>query len=167
MIDIINVEIESKKAKRRYVLNILLVVLFLLVYISGSIALLISSGLKYKPQMIIDILISMVCIPLLIFYFINLFPIVRHYYKFYRSLTLGTLERRRYVRFEEEVESKTKDGVIYRQLMFSFEEQQKKFYERLYVLDNPSITFERGQLIKVVVFQNVMLKYEAIEDAKN
>lgn len=166
MIEVVNTKEQIAKAKRRYVLNILLIVLFVLAYSTGSIVLLVTSSLKYTLPMVIDIVISVICVSFLIFYFLNIFPIVRHYFKFYRALERGTLERRRYVTFEKEVETKTKDGVVYRQFMFSFEEQQKKFYERIYVLDNPGLNFKEGQLIKAVTFQNVLLKYEEVENAK-
>ena len=165
MIKVIDSNVEIKKAKNRYAMHIVLIVLLLIAYTTGSLLLLLTSNLKYTLPMVADIVISAVVVSFLIFYFINVFPIVRHYYKFYTSLKNNTFLKKKIMIFEKEDEPKTRDGVVYRRLVFSTKEQQQVFYNHIYVLDNEKLKFEAGQMVRLGTFQNVLLEYEVLENA--
>ena len=165
MINLIDINKEKKKSKTRYILNVVFISLLLLMTIAGAILLILLSPLDYFPNLIIDIVLTCVVIVFTIFYFLNIFPIVRHYYMFYKNMNEISLERRRRVIFNNKEEVTTKENVKYQSLKFFYQEQQKNYTEYLYLLDS-DCPFVSGQAYKVVTYQNVIIRYEVIEDAK-
>ena len=165
MVNLIDINKEKKKSKTRYILNVVFISLLLLMTIAGAILLILLSPLDYLPNLIIDIVLTCVVIVFTIFYFLNIFPIVRHYYMFYRNMNEISLERRRRVIFNNKEEITTKENVKYQSLKFFYQEQQKTYTEYLYLLDS-DCPFVSGQAYKVVTYQNVIIRYEVIDDAK-
>lgn len=165
MIKVIDSFVEIKKAKRRYALGIVFISLFIAAIIATMVLLLVLSPKNYVPMMIIDIVVSAIGLSIVIFFFINLFPILRHYYKFYKALESGTMKRKKIVVFDHEDERKEKEGVFYRQLIFSYQEAGETYYDRIFVLDNDALSFEKGKRVRIATFQNVLCEYEEVEDA--
>ena len=75
------------------------------------------------------------------------------------------LERRRRVVFNTKDEIVTKENVKYQSLKFFYQEQQKNYTDYLYLLDS-DCPFISEQAYKVVTYQNVIIRYEVIDDAK-
>lgn len=165
MVNLIDINKEKKKSKTRYILNVVFISLLLLMTIAGAILLILLSPLDYLLNLIIDIVLTCVVIVFTIFYFLNIFPIVRHYYMFYKNMNEISLERRRRVIFNNKEEITTKENVKYQSLKFFYQEQQKNYTEYLYLLDS-DCPFVSGQAYKVVTYQNVIIRYEVIDDAK-
>ena len=165
MVNLIDINKEKKKSKTRYILNVVFISLLLLMTIAGAILLILLSPLDYLPNLIIDIVLTCVVIVFTIYYFLNIFPIVRHYYMFYKNMNEISLERRRRVTFNNKEEITTKENVKYQSLKFFYQEQQKNYTEYLYLLDS-DCPFVSGQAYKVVTYQNVIIRYEVIDDAK-
>ena len=65
----------------------------------------------------------------------------------------------------EEKDNKIIDKVRYRNLSFSYKERQTIYYQNLYVLDN-NIVFTPGDILKVLTYKNVIVKYEVIHHAE-
>ena len=156
---------EIKKAKRRYTFGIIFITLLITILVAGAVLLLILSPKNYVPMMIIDIIATAIGLSVIIFFFVNVFPVLRHYYKFYKAMENGTMKKKKIVVFDHEDEQKERDGVIYRQLIFSYVESGETYYDRIFVLDNDSLSFEKGQRVKISTFQNVLCEYEDIKDA--
>ena len=119
--ELIDIKSFKKKAKIRYILNLVLVLLFLALVAAGLVLSLLLSKLDYTLNLIINISVSVVVVILAIFYFANIFPIITHYYKFYKNMHDVNLEHRRSRTFVEELESKNINYVNYRVLLFSVE----------------------------------------------
>lgn len=165
MVKVIDTPVEIEKAKKRYAFGIVFISLFIAFTIAGAVLLLILSPKHYTLMMILDIVFTTICLSVILFFFINLFPVLRHYYKFYVAMERCTMKRRKVVSFEREDERKVKDGVIYRQLIFSFKEAGETYHDRVMVLDNDSLSFTEGQVVKIATFQNVLLEYEEMKNA--
>lgn len=165
MIKVINSFEESKKAKTRYILGLVFISLFIALLVAGAVLLLILSPKNYTLMMIIDIVVTAIGLSVVIFFFINVFPVLRHYFKFYSALENGTMKKKKTVVFDHEDERKEKEGVIYRQLIFSYVEAGETYFDRVFVLDNDSLNFEKGKRIKIATFQNVLCEYEVLDDA--
>ena len=165
MIKVIDSLKEIKKAKKRYTFGIIFIALFITLLIAGAVLLLVLSPRNYIPMMIIDIVVTAIGLSVIIFFFINIFPVLRHYYKFYKALEDGTMKKKKIVVFDHEEQQKEKEGVMYRQLIFSYDEAGETYYDRVFVLDNDSLNFEKGQRIKIATFQNVLCEYEDMNDA--
>lgn len=164
--ELININEFKKKAKIRYVLNLVLVLLLLAGVATGLILSLLLSTLEYTLNLVINISVSVVVTLFVIFYFANIFPIVSHYYRFFRKMNEVNLEHRRRRVFVEELPNKNINYVRYRVLLFSYLEGEKEYKENLYVLDN-DVSFIEGHPYKLSSYHNVIVKCEDLKDAKN
>ena len=163
---VIDVNKENKKAKNRFIVNLVLIIALIVGYIAASILIFILSNNDYLVPLVIDIILSALALSFIVFYFLNIFPIVKHYYRFYHSLSNSTNTKKRILTYEKEDENKYRDGVKYRQFVFSYEESGKKFFDRIQVLDADDLVLEAGQAYKIYTFQNVLLAYEVYQYAK-
>ena len=159
MTELIEISVFKKKAKTRYVLNIVIYALIMALALTGAILLLLLSNLDYYVNMIIDIVLCSVMAIGSIFYFSNIFPIVRHYYAYYRDMNEVALEDRQNMVFIEEQGTKTINNVKYRNLLFSYHEKQETYLENVYVLDNDT-TFRSEHRYKLKTYHNVIIKFE-------
>ena len=162
--NLININEFKKKAKIRYILHLVLVSLLLVGIIAGLVLSLLLSSLDYTVNLIINISVSIVVVILAIFYFANIFPLISHYYKFYKNMNEVGLEHRRNRTFVEEKNSKNIGGVKYRVLLFSYLEGENEYKEDLFVLDN-DIAFIKGASYKIATYQNVIIRKEDLANA--
>ena len=163
--ELIDIKSFKKKAKIRYILNLVLVLLFLALVAAGLVLSLLLSKLDYTLNLVLNIVVSVVVVILAIFYFANIFPIITHYYKFYKNMHDVNLEHRRSRTFVEELENKNINYVNYRVLLFSYMEGEKEYRENLYVLDN-DVSFVKEHNYKLATYHNVIIKCEDLENAK-
>ena len=161
---LININEFKKKNKARFIINLVLISLLLIATIAITIVLLLTSTLNYNLPMIINIVLTVVVALFTIFYFLNIFPLVKHYYFYYRGLNDISLEKRRYMVYFKEVESKEIDKVTYRVLQFIYKEGESEYNENLYVLDN-DVSLKEGQAYRLSTYHNVIIKYEEINNA--
>ncbi len=164
--ELININEFKKRAKIRYILNLILVLLLLAGAVTGLVLSLLLSTLDYQVNMIINIVASILVTLMAIFYFTNVFPIISHYYKFYKHMSEIGLDHRRNRTFVEELESKNIQHVNYRVLLFSYKEGEKEYKENLYVLDN-DIKYQVGNNYKIATYQNVIVKSEDLGHAND
>lgn len=162
--NLININEFKKKAKIRYFIHLILVLLLLAGAATGLVLSLVLSTLDYQLNMIINIAISIVVALLAIFYFANIFPLISHYYKFYKGMNEVGLDHRRSRTFVGELKSKEIQYVKYRVLLFSYMEGEKEYKENLYVLDN-DIEFKEGNNYKIATYRNVIVKSEDLGNA--
>lgn len=151
----------KKQSKRRFFLHIASLVLLIASVITGSIFLLIYSPLDYTWYMLANIFAYALLITFLIFYFINIFPIVLHYYRFYKGYNGTNVDNRRRMVFVEEVKNKTFNNVVYHVLRFSFREGEEEFLEDLFMLDD-YMELKKDQPYRLTTYHNVIVKVEAI-----
>ncbi len=164
--ELININEFKKKAKIRYILHLVFVSLLLVGVVTGLILSLLLSTLDYQINMIINIVVSVVVAILAIFYFTNIFPIISHYYKFYKNLNEVGLDHRRRRVFVKEEEPKNIQSVKYRVLLFSYKEGETEYKESLYILDN-NTEFTSGKTYKLVTYRNVIVKCEDLDHAND
>ena len=162
--ELININEFKKKAKIRYILHLVFVSLLLAGTITGLILSLLLSTLDYQINMIINIVVSVVVAILAIFYFTNIFPIISHYYKFYKNMNEVGLDHRRRRVFVEELEPKNIQSVKYRVLLFTYKEGETEYKENIYVLDN-NTEFQKGVAYKLASYHNVIVKCEDLDHA--
>ena len=159
MTDLIEINEFKKKAKTRYLLNIIIYALIVTFAVAGAVLLLLLSSLDYYLNMVLDIILCCVVALGSIFYFFNIFPIIRHYYAFYRDMNEVALENRNNMVFLEEKGTKIINNVKYRNLLFYYHEKQEIFQENVYVLDNDT-EFIAEHRYKLKTYHNVIIKYE-------
>lgn len=164
--EVIDVTKSISQAKKRFVLNLIFIIAFIVCYVTGSVLLLLFSPHNYVVPFIIEVVMTTLCVGFIIFYFGNLFPVVKHYYSFYNALSKSTNIKKRVVMFEKEDEIKYRDGVKYRQFIFSYEESGKKFFDKVFVLDADELVLDSGVTYRITTFQNTLLNYEVQQDAK-
>lgn len=164
--ELININEFKKKAKIRYVLNLILVLLLLAAVITGLVLSLLLSTLDYQVNMIINIVASILVTLAAIFYFSNVFPIIQHYYKYYKNMSDIGLDHRRSRTFVEELDNKNIQHVNYRVLLFSYREGEKEYKENLYVLDN-DIQYQVGNDYKITTYRNVIVRSEDLGHAND
>lgn len=164
--ELININEFKKKAKIRYVLNLILVLLLLAAVITGLVLSLLLSTLDYQINMIINIAVSILVALAAIFYFSNVFPIIQHYYKYYKNMSDIGLDHRRSRTFVEELNNKNIQHVNYRVLLFSYREGEKEYKENLYVLDN-DIQYQVGNDYKITTYRNVIVRSEDLGHAND
>ena len=162
--DLIDINKFKKKAKIRYILNLVLVLLLLAGAGTGLVLSLLFSTLDYQVNMIINIVVSVLVTLAAIFYFANVFPVISHYYKFYKNMNEIGLDHRRVRTYVGELESKNIQYVKYRVLLFSYIEGEREYKENLYVLDN-DIEFVEGNDYKISTYRNVIVKSEDLTHA--
>lgn len=156
----------KKAAKRRYILNIVLYVITTVLVLTGVVLLLLLSNLDYMFNLIANILITCLFVLGSIFYFLNIFPIIHHYYAFYRDMNEVALEHRNNMVYIEEQEQKIINNVKYRNLQFCYHEKQEIYYENIYVLDN-DVTFNANHRYRLKTYHNVIIRYEESTYADN
>ena len=161
MTELIDINEFKKKTKTRYFINIVLISCLIVGTITGSILSLIFSTLDYIPNLVINIIITVAVTLFVIFYFFNIFPIVRHYYAYYRNLSSVNLAHRRRMVYLKEVESKDINNVTYRVVQFLYSEGEKEYNENLFLLDT-GVEFVGGHAYKLDTYQNVIVAYEAL-----
>ncbi len=164
--ELININELKKKAKIRYILHLVFVSLLLVGVVTGLILSLLLSTLDYQINMIINIVVSVVVAILTIFYFTNIFPIISHYYIFYKNLNEVGLDHRRRRVFVKEEEPKNIQSVKYRVLLFSYKEGETEYKESLYILDN-NTEFTSGKAYKLATYRNVIVKCEDLDHAND
>ena len=152
---------EKKASLWRFIIHISLISLLSVAVIILDVLLLINSKLDYIPNLIVNIIATCLLIVILIFYFINIFPLDRYYLKFYKGVNETTLEHHRRLKFIKEIDSKDIDKVTHRVLQFSYMEGENLYVENLYVLDS-EITFDELKVYKIDTYHNVIIKYEVI-----
>ena len=162
--ELININEFKKKAKIRYILNLVLVLLLLVGVVTGLVLSLVLSSLDYQANMIINIAVSVLVALVAIFYFANIFPVISHYYKFYKNMNEVGLDHRRSRTYVGELENKNIQYVRYRVLLFSYKEGETEYKENLYVLDN-DISFVEGNNYKIATYRNVIVKSEDLSNA--
>ena len=162
MCELVDINEQKRKSKLRYILHIIFISLLILSTVAGALLLLFLSNLDYLVNLIIDILLCASVFTFVIFYFINLFPVVRHYYVFYKGLNGVSLEHRRRLTFETEIEPKSFHNVNHRVLQFSYKEGETLYIDNLYVLDSDFV-FENNKTYKIDTYHNVIIRYEVIE----
>ena len=162
--ELININEFKKKAKIRYILNLVLVLLLLVGVVTGLVLSLVLSSLDYQVNMIINIAVSVLVALVAIFYFANIFPVISHYYKFYKNMNEVGLDHRRSRTYVGELENKNIQYVRYRVLLFSYKEGETEYKENLYVLDN-DISFVEGNNYKIATYRNVIVKSEDLSNA--
>lgn len=161
MKELININEFKKKAKTRYVLHIVFISCLLILTITGTTLSLLFSNLDYTWNLIINIVSSVLVAVFVIFYFLNIFPIVSHYYSFYKGMSEVNLDHRRRVVFYQEVERKSIHNVSYRVLQFVYNEGEKEYNENLFLLDT-GVEFVKGQSYKIDTYHNTIVSYEAL-----
>lgn len=163
--ELININEFKKKAKKRYHLHLLLSLLVLAVCITGLVLSLVLTPFdKYMPFMIINIVFSIILVVAALFYYINIFPVISHYYRYYKNMSIVGLDRRRSRTYVSELENKNINHVSYRVLVFSYKEGENEYKENLFVLDN-DIKFKEGGKYKIATYRNVIVKSEDLNDA--
>ena len=164
--ELISINEFKKKAKIRYILNLILVLLLLAGVITGLVLSLLLSTLDYQINMVINIVVSILVTLVAIFYFSNVFPIIQHYYKYYKNMSDIGLDHRRSRTFVEELDSKNIQHVNYRVLLFSYREGEKEYKENLYVLDN-DIQYQVGNVYRITTYRNVIVRSEDLGHAND
>lgn len=159
MTELVDINVFKKKAKTRYVLNIVIYALIMTLVVAGAVLLLLLSPLDYYLNMIFDIILCSLTAVGSIFYFFNIFPLIHHYYAYYRDMNELALENRINMVFVEEQGTKTINNVKYRNLLFAYHEKQETYLENVYVLDN-DVTFIAEHRYKLKTYHNVIIKYE-------
>lgn len=161
MQELIDINEFKKKAKTRYVLHIVFISCLLVLTITGSILSLLLSNLDYTLNLVLNIVITILVALFTIFYFLNIFPIARHYYSYYSNMSAVSLEHRRRVVFLGEIQSRDIGNVTYRVVQFAYNEGEKEYNENLFLLDT-DIKFVNGQAYKLNTYHNVIVSYEAL-----
>lgn len=161
MKELIDIEAFKKKAKTRYVLHIVFISCLLVLTITGSILSLLLSNLDYTLNLILNISITVLVALFTIFYFFNIFPIVKHYYSYYKNMSDVSLEHRRRVVFFKEIDNKDISNVTYRVVQFTYNEGEKEYNENLFLLDT-DIQFEGGKVYRLDTYHNVIIAYEVL-----
>ena len=164
MTSLIDVNELRRKAKVRFFLHVFSIVILTLMVIAGSICLLLFSSLDYVPNLIINIVLDSLYFCFLVFYFFNIFPIVKHYYKVFGKMNHVAFEHRRRLRFVEEKDNRDIDNISFRTLNFLLKEGENEYLESLYVLDS-DYQFEADKSYSLFTYQNIIVKFEVINDA--
>ena len=164
MTSLIDVNELRRKAKVRFFLHVFSIVILTLMVIAGSICLLLFSSLDYVPNLIINIVLDSLYFCFLVFYFFNIFPIVEHYYKVFGKMNHVAFEHRRRLKFVEEKDNRDIDNISFRTLNFILKEGENEYLESLYVLDS-DYQFEADKSYSLFTYQNIIVKFEVINDA--
>ena len=164
MKNIIDIDGGRRKSKARYVIHLILVIVLTAGIIAGSLLLLFLSNLDYIPNLVINIVVDSLFAIFLVFYFINIFPVVSYYHRLYKGMSSFTIEHRRKMQFIEEKETKIINNVNFRVLTFSYKEGEKDFQEHLYVLDSKE-AFEASKCYRLDTYQNIIVRYQEIANA--
>ena len=166
MKNIIDIDGGRKKSKARFVIHLTLVILLTIGVIAGSLSLLFLSTLDYIPNLIINIVVDVLLVLFLVFYFLNIFPLVSYYHRLYKGMTSLSIEHRRKMRFVKEDDNKIINNVNFRVLTFSYKEGEIEYEEHLFVLDS-DVQFDASTAYKLDTYQNIIVRYQEIANATN
>ena len=119
---LLDIKLANRRSKRRYVLHIVLISLLSVMVIAGSLLSILFSSLDYHPNLIINIVVDCLYLVFMVFYFLNIFPMVRRYFKIYKGMNGVNLENRRNMTFVEQREDKTMDNIVFKVMNFSYKE---------------------------------------------
>ena len=161
MNELIDINEFKRKAKTRFVLHIVFISCLLVLTITGSLFSLFLSNLDYTVNLVLNIVITVLVALFTIFYFFNIFPIVKHYYSYYKNMSSVSLDHRRRMMFFKEMDKKDIDNVTYRVVQFTYNEGEKEYNENLFLLDT-CINFESGKAYKLDTYHNVIVSYEVL-----
>ena len=164
MTEVFNINETRTKAIRRFTLHIVLLSILVLGAINGLVLSLIFSKLDYIPNLIINIVGSALLIVFVVFYFLNIFPLVLYYYRLYSGINEVGLEKRRSLTYVEEKPEKIINNVKHRVLEFSYREGEETYKEDLYVLDS-DISFKQGTSYRIQTHHNVIVRFEENNNA--
>ena len=151
----------QKKSTRRFILHISLVSFISAAIIVGSILLLLFSKLDYTWNLIVNILLGAILVAGLLFYFLNIFPLDKHYYSLFRKASYASLDHHRRMTFLQEIGSKDIDKVTHRVMQFSYLEGENTYIDNLYVLDS-DVSFIEGTNYKLDTYRNIIVSYEVL-----
>ncbi len=160
----IDIKEGKKTSKRRFILHIISVSILSILVIGGSISSLLLSTLDYNWNLILNIVIWAIYLIFITFYFINIFPVVYHYYSLFKNMNEVTIEKRRHLTYVGEIENRTQSNVVYRVLQFSYKEGENEFVDNLYLLDS-EYQFESNKAYRLQTFRNVIIRSEELSDA--
>ena len=166
MKNVIDIDGGKKKSKARFVIHLTLVILLTIGVIAGSLSLLFLSTLDYIPNLIINIVVDVLLALFLVFYFLNIFPLVSYYHRLYKGMTSLSIEHRRKMRFVKEDDNKIINNVNFRVLTFSYKEGETEYEEHLFVLDS-DVQFDASVAYKLDTYQNIIVRYQEIANATN
>lgn len=164
MVTLIDIEKGKRSSKRRFILHIVFVSILSILVIGGSVASLLLSRLDYDLNLILNIVVDALYIIFIIFYFINVFPVVYHYYNLFRNMNNVSLEKRRHLVYLKEIDNRTFNNVNYRVLQFSYREGENDYIDNLYVLDN-DYQFVPNMAYRLATYQNIIIRSEEINNA--
>ena len=164
MVDIVDIEKDRKKAISRFIFHIVSISLLSILAISGIVLLLVLSKLEYQINLIIDLLLAAFYLIFIIFYFFNIFPVVKHYYSLFKGMNNVSLEHRRRLTYLKEIDEKIINNINYRVLQFTYKEGEHEYIDNLYILDN-DINFEIGNNYRLDTYHNVIVRYEVLDNA--
>lgn len=164
MTALVDIEKGKKTSKRRFILHIISVSVLSILVIGGLIVSLLLSKLDYTWNLVLNIVAGGLYIIFMVFYFINIFPIVLHYYSLFKNINEVAIEKRRHLVYVREIESRTFSNVVYRVLQFSYKEGENEFIDNLYVLDN-DYQFIENKAYKLATYRNIIIRSEEISNA--
>ena len=153
---LLDIKKERKRSKRRYVSHIILISLLSIGVILGSLLSILLSTLDYQVNLILNIVIDCLYLVFMVFYFLNIFPMDRRYYKTYKGMNGVSLENRRNMTFVEVREDKTMDNIVYKVMNFSYKEGENVYEENLYLLDS-EYDFVKGESYYLETYQNIII----------
>lgn len=162
--ELLDIKKNKKRSKRRYVLHIALLSSLSLLVIVGSVLSLIFSSLDYQVNLLLNIIIDSLYVVFMVFYFLNIFPMVKRYYRIYKGMNGVSMEHRRKMTFIEQRENKTMDNIIFKVMNFSYQEGENVYQENLYILDN-DVPFEKGKSYALDIYQNIIVNMKEINNA--
>ncbi len=161
---LLDIKLANRRSKRRYVLHIVLISLLSVMVIAGSLLSILFSSLDYYPNLIINIVVDCLYLVFMVFYFLNIFPMVRRYYKIYKGMNGVSLENRRNMTFVEQREDKTMDNIVFKVMNFSYKEGESTYQENLYLLDTEA-SFKEGESYSLETYQNIIVGVKEITHA--
>ena len=165
MTSLVDIKKGQKTSKRRFILHIIAVSILSILVIGGLVASLLLSKLNYTWNLILNIVAGGLYIIFMVFYFINIFPIVHHYYSLFKNINEVSIEKRRHLTYVGEIDNRTVSNVVYRVLQFSYKEGENEYVDNLFVLDN-DYQFIINKAYKIATYRNIILRCEEISDAK-
>ena len=164
MTEVMDVKKLKNKSRNAYVFHLIFIFSLIVFTIAGVFLLIFFSPDNYIWHMVSAMVIACITTFLSFFYFLNIFPIDKYYYRTYKGINSLSLERRRCLTYKGEKEKKTISNVDHRVLEFSYQEKQGLFFDNLYLLDNDFV-FEEGKKYRINTFHNIIVECEAFEDA--
>ena len=161
---LLDIKLENKRSTRRYVSHIVLISLLSILVIVGSLLSILTSPLDYYLNLVINIVVDCLYLVFMVFYFLNIFPMVRRYHKIYKGMNGVSLENRRNMTFVEQREDKTMDNIVFQVMNFSYKEGENTYQENLYLLDTKA-SFKEGESYSLETYQNIIIGVKEINRA--